>query len=77
MKRKISILKPLAEEGNQELQCILSNIYHLGLGVNHNIQQAIKWCQKSPKQGYLIAENNLKTIYLIEKIDKEVLAGNF
>lgn len=73
----LTLLKPLAKEGNPKAQCIIGNIYHLGLGVNHNIQEAIKWYKKSAKQGYLIAENNLKTIYLMEEIKKEVLAGNF
>jgi TPR repeat protein len=76
-KETLILLKPLAEEGNPEAQCILGNIYHLGLGVNHNIKEAIKWYQKSAKQGYLIAENNLKTIYLMEEIYKEVLVSNF
>ncbi|MGI0479462.1 tetratricopeptide repeat protein [Geminocystis sp. CENA526] len=71
------LLKPLAEEGNPEAQCILGNIYHLGLGVNPNTQKAVKWYKKSAKQGYLIAKNNLKTIYLMEEIGKEALTGNF
>lgn len=72
------LLKPLAENGHSEAQCILGNIYHLGLGVEPNIKEAIKWYQKSAKQGYLIAQNNLNTIYLMEKINAEVLlTGNF
>jgi TPR repeat protein len=38
----LPLLKPLSEEGNPEAECILGNIYHLGLGVNSNIQEAIK-----------------------------------
>lgn len=67
----------MAEDGHSEAQCILGNIYHLALGVNSNIQEAIKWYQKSAKQGYSIAKNNLNTIYLIEEMSKEALTGNF
>ncbi|MBD2394192.1 sel1 repeat family protein [Cyanobacterium aponinum FACHB-4101] len=45
----LALLKPLAEEGNPEAQCILGNIYHLILGVNHNTQEAIKWYKISAK----------------------------
>ncbi len=61
------LLKPLAEKGHAEAQCILGNLYHLGLGVETNIQEAIKWYKKSAQQGYCIAENNLNTIYLMEE----------
>lgn len=67
----LTLLKPLAEDGHSEAQCILGNIYHLGLGVDSNIQEAIKWYQKSAKQGYSIAENNLNTIYLMEEMTSE------
>ncbi len=60
------LLKPLAEKGHAEAQCILGNLYHLGLGVEKNIQEAVKWYKKSAQQGYCIAENNLNTIYLME-----------
>lgn len=76
-KETLTLLKPLAQEGNSEAQCILGNIYHLGLGINPNIQEAIKWYQKSEKQGYSIAENNLNIIYLMEEIGKQALTGNF
>ena len=45
----------------------MGNLYHLGLGVERNIEEAIKWYRKSAQQGYRIAENNLKTIYVMEK----------
>ena len=39
----LSLLKPLADEGNAEVLCAIANIYHLGLGVEKNILEAIKW----------------------------------
>ena len=61
----LKILKPLAEQGNAEAQCVVANIYHLGLGVSKNGSEAIKWYIKSAQQGYPVASNNLAGIYLI------------
>ena len=61
----LTLLKPIAEKGHSEAQCIIGNLYHLGLGVERNIQEAIKWYRKSAQQGYSIAENNLNTIYVM------------
>lgn len=60
----LSLLKPLADEGNAEAQCVIANMHHLGLGVERNILEAIKWYMKSSKLGYAIASNNLAGIYL-------------
>ncbi len=65
----LALLKPLAEQGNAEAQCIIGNLYHLGLGIEKDIKQAIKWYSKSAQQGYVIAMNNLNTIYIMENID--------
>ncbi|MFB2837849.1 tetratricopeptide repeat protein [Floridanema evergladense] len=59
-----SLLKPLADEGNAEAQCTIANMHHLGLGVERNILEAIKWYMKSSELGYAIASNNLAGIYL-------------
>ncbi|MCC3587531.1 tetratricopeptide repeat protein [Microcoleus sp. PH2017_30_WIL_O_A] len=59
-----SLLKPLAEQGNAESQCIIANMYHLGLGREKMILEAIKWYIKSAEQGYGVASNNLAGIYL-------------
>lgn len=69
----LSLLKPLADRGNAEAQCIIANIYHLGLGVERNILEAIKWYIKATDQGYAIAANNLAGIYLSG--DKDVPAN--
>jgi TPR repeat protein len=63
--KALELLKPLAEEGNAEPQCIVANIYHLGLGTDQDCSQAIKWYTKSTEQGYAVAANNLAGIYWI------------
>ncbi|NJN13853.1 MAG: sel1 repeat family protein [Richelia sp. RM2_1_2] len=57
------LLKPLAEKGNAEAQCIIGSIYDLGLGRESNALEAVKWYKKSASQGYGVASNNLGTIY--------------
>ena len=64
------LLKPLAEQGNAEAQCIIGNMYHLGLGLERSIAEAINWYTKSADQGYGVASNNLAGIYR-EKNDLE------
>jgi TPR repeat protein len=61
----LKLLTPLAEQGNAEAQCILGNIYHMGLGVNVDGPKAIKWYQQSAQQGYPIASHSLAGIYLM------------
>lgn len=57
------LLMPIAEEGNAEAQCIIGNMYDLGLGTDSNLHEAIRWYKKSSEQGYGVASNNLGTIY--------------
>ena len=59
-----TLLKPLAEQGNPEAQCIIASMYHLGLGGEKMILEAIKWYIKSAEQGYGVASNNSAGIYL-------------
>jgi len=59
-----TLLKPLAEQGNAESQCMIASMYHLGLGRERIILEAIKWYIKSADQGYGVASNNLAGIYL-------------
>jgi uncharacterized protein len=65
----LRILEPLATEGNDEAQCIMASIYHLGLGVKINITEAVKWYLLSANQGNAIASNNLAGIYFIGDCD--------
>ena len=70
----LQLLKPLAEQNNAQAQCILGNMYHLGLGVERNLEEAIIWYLKSAQQGHAIAANNLGSIYLVgdEGIEKNL-----
>jgi TPR repeat protein len=63
--RAFRILKPIAESGDAEAQCIVANMYHLGLGLDQNISQAIDWYRKSAEQGYGVASNNLAGIFKV------------
>ncbi len=60
----LSLLKSLVDEGNAEAQCTIANMHHLGLGVEKNVLEAIKWYVKSSERGYAVASNNLAGIYL-------------
>lgn len=57
------LLMPIAEQGNAEAQCIIGSMYDLGLGIESNVLEAVKWYNKSASQGYAVASNNLGTIY--------------
>lgn len=59
------ILKPIAERGDAEAQCIVANMYHLGLGLEKNVLEAVRWYQKSAIQDYGVASNNLGGIFAI------------
>ncbi len=61
----IALLKPLAEQGDPQAQCLMGNMYHLGLGVAHNLLEAVEWYKKSAEQGYGVASNNLAGIILV------------
>ena len=63
--RAFQILNPIAERGNAEAQCIIGNIYHLGLGVEQNLTKAIHWYQKSSDRGYGVASINLAGILTV------------
>ena len=56
----LPLLMDSAEAGDAEAQCLLGNIYQLGLGgVAIDERQAIRWYHRSAKQGYSVATNNL------------------
>lgn len=59
------LLKPIAERGDAEAQCLIANMYHLGLGLERNILEAVKWYKKSAAQGYGVASNNLSGIFMM------------
>jgi uncharacterized protein len=51
-------LIPLANSSNAETQCLLGNLYQLGLGVTPDAAIAIEWYTKASQQGYAVATNN-------------------
>jgi len=54
------LLQQSAQSGDAEAQCLLGNIYQLGLGgVEINDVEAMHWYYCSANQGYSIATNNL------------------
>ena len=61
--KAFELLKPMGEKGNAEAQCLIGNMYDLGLGRESNALKAVKWYKKSAEQGYGVASNNLGTIY--------------
>ncbi len=45
------LLFPLAVAGNDQAQYVLGYLYHHGLGVEKNEQQAMNWIQRAATQG--------------------------
>ncbi len=59
------LLKPIADWGDAEAQCIVANMYELGLGLERDVLEAVRYYKKSAKQCYGVASNNLGTIFTI------------
>lgn len=56
----LPLLKRSAARGDAEAQCLLGNIYQLGLGETAvDEQAAIAWYYRSANQGYGVATSNL------------------
>jgi TPR repeat protein len=60
----LRLLEPIARSGHAEAQCIIGNIYQLGLGVSPDLEEAVQWYRKSAEQGYGVASSNLGSIAL-------------
>ena len=58
------LLLPLAQSGSAKAQANLGTLYQLGLGVQRDLPEAIKWLKKAAGQGEGIAAHNLGTIYM-------------
>ena len=58
------ILLPLAEKGDAEAQCIIGNLYHLGLAIERDELEAVKWYKKAAENGYPVAAHNLGTLFM-------------
>ncbi|WP_109016855.1 tetratricopeptide repeat protein [Novimethylophilus kurashikiensis] len=59
----LSLIVPLAENGNAEAQCYLASMYHLGIGVCMDGSSAVHWYELAAHQGYSLASNNLSSLY--------------
>ncbi|MBW4637016.1 MAG: sel1 repeat family protein [Gloeocapsa sp. UFS-A4-WI-NPMV-4B04] len=59
------LLKPIADQGDAKAQCLIGNMYQLGLGLERNVLEAVKWYKKSAKKGYGVASNNLAEIFMV------------
>lgn len=61
------ILRQPAEQGQARAQFYLGNCYRNGIGVNENLDEAIKWYKKAAEQGYTNAQDQLGDMYLYGK----------
>jgi TPR repeat protein len=60
----LSILTPLADEGNPKAQYWLADIYENGLGVKPDTAKALPLLEKSAAQGFVPAQRRLGELYL-------------
>jgi TPR repeat protein len=62
--KALRLLRPLAEGGHAGAQNSLGTLYQLGLGVDRNLGDALRWFMLSVGQGEGKAAHNIGTIYL-------------
>jgi len=63
-KTAIEKFKPFAEQGNDEAQFFLGEMYYAGKGVPQDYAEAVKWWQKAAEQNLVIAQYNLGILYI-------------
>jgi TPR repeat protein len=56
--------KPLAEEGNPNIQFALGEMYEKGKGVQKDYKLAVKWYRKSAELGNADAQHSLGMMYV-------------
>jgi len=61
------LVNPLAEKGNAEAQFYVGGMYHQGLGVKKDMDEALKWYQKSKDQGYEAARKMYDELMALQK----------
>ena len=59
----ISILRPLAEQGDARAQVALAVLYATGAGVPRDDAQAVIWYRKAAQQGYIGGQLELGAMY--------------
>ncbi len=52
-----------AEKGNAKAQCDLGYMYNVGIRVEQNYEEAVKWYRKAAEQGNADAQFNLGVMY--------------
>ena len=62
LKNPIYVLQKLANEGNDNAQNRLGVIYNAGVGIEKDVDKAVRLLVMSAKQGNTTARGNLKTI---------------
>jgi hypothetical protein len=60
----ISLLRPLAEQGNEEAQYHLGVMYQKGQGLQQDYTQAALWYRKAAEQGDTMAQAALSNLYV-------------
>lgn len=69
---------PLAEAGSPSAELAVGIIFHRGLGVGVDFDNALKWYRRSANQGNMTAQNNLAVMYRrgegIQKNPKQAFA---
>lgn len=60
----LSLMTPLAEEGDVQMMCNVGTIYQLGLETPRDLQKAVYWLEKSASLGNALAAHNLGTLYM-------------
>ena len=55
--------RPLADQGDADVQVILGVMYRDGQGVTQDYAEAVKWYRKAADQGNADAQNNLGVMY--------------
>ena len=63
-KTALSLLTPLADEGNSKAQYWLADIHENGLGVKPDMTEALSLLEKSAAQQFVPAERHLGQLYL-------------
>jgi len=61
--KALSILKPLAEQGNGDAQVTLGLMYDFGHGVKRDPARAIEWYTKAAEQGMPVVQHDLGVKY--------------
>lgn len=75
--KKILELYEKAKNGDMDAQNEIGTVYSIGIGVEKNDSEALKWFKKSAERGFAAAQYNLGLMYMdgigIEQNDEEAI----